>query len=182
MSSYWTELVNVRNRSKQIAKFEKFLELPIFLKLASIFSTYVLKKVYPLEQDMSIPSGRRFRPSLGAWKNYCWALWRCKAVGFTTLENLVFLGLCRLTGGVCGSSCRRLALKTAFEILKLSPSIIYSHLILFRSRRVESVEKASNWQARTLYRLISLRFYKNLHNSKINSSSGMSHSSLLSFS
>jgi len=140
MSNYWTELANVRKRWKQIAQFEKFFELQKFLKLASIFSIYILKKVYPLEQDMSIPSGRRFRRSLGIWKNYCSSLWRCKTVGFTTLKNLVFLGLCQLTGGVCGSSWRRLALKTSFESLKLSPSIIY-FLNLCRSRSVEeSVE------------------------------------------
>jgi len=116
--------------------------------------------------------------SLGVWKNYCSALWRHKAVGFTTLKKLVFLGhVLQQVVGVWHSHCQTSSWE--FEVVSLIKCSNFEPLC---SRSVEDfVEKMSNWQARTLCCLISSRFYKHLHDSKFSSPSGMSHSFLFSF-
>ena len=80
------------------------------------------------------------------------------------------------------TSCRRLALKTSLESLKLSPSIIFTfEPLLFKEHwrlHWKDVKLPGSYSVPSnLFKLL-----KNLHNSKFSSSSGMSDSSLFSFS
>ena len=119
---------------------------------------------------------------------------RCKIVGFevpnsphsktclprplSAHRQLVVCSLCHVLRQV---NCRRLALKTSLESLKF-PSVIFTF---------EPLSFKEHWRLRWkdvklsgLYSVMSdfFKLLKNLHNSKFNSSSGMSDSSLFLFS
>ena len=119
---------------------------------------------------------------------------RCKIAGFevpnSTHSKSLSSSASASSRAACGlfplpcstTNCQRLALKTSLESLKLSPSIIFTFEPLsfkkrWRLRWKDIKLPGSYFVSSNFFKLL-----KNLHNSKFSSSSGMSDSSLFSFS